>query len=296
MKTKSLRNVAFFVVIMTMTIVFSVPAFAADDSVKDDIAQQIASQSVYPSETVKTKISGSQASISVLKYAPSKPKDDIVINHGYGRDVFVEKYQNGKWETVRTYKAGKGNRSKKINIDFSAKNYNKKTIKWRVRVPQLTVTEKERVKGSVITKKVTYKAAVKKTKTVVNKFRWPLKGHRHISSRFGGRICPFHGYEFHPAVDIPAASGTKVMAAADGVVVAAGRVPSFGNRIIIRHGGKNVKTWYNHLSKIKVKRGQKVKSGQVIGKVGSTGDSTGPHLDFRIFIHGKAKNPCKYAK
>jgi murein DD-endopeptidase MepM/ murein hydrolase activator NlpD len=53
---------------------------------------------------------------------------------------------------------------------------------------------------------------------------------------------------------------------------------------------------YNHLSRIKVRKGQKIEVGQIIGKVGSTGDSTGPHLDFRIFINGKAKSPKKYAK
>jgi len=303
MKKTTLRNFVFFVMLLTMTVVFSVPALAADQasgsqSGKKDsgILDDLSSDKIYSSENVRTTISGTDKKISVLKYSPSKPTDKIKINHGQGRDVYVEQYKNGEWQKIRTYKAGKGNSTKKINIDFSSSDYKKKTVKWRVRVPEVTVTEKERVHGAVVTKKITYKAAAKSTKTVVTKFTWPLKGRKHISSRFGTRICPFHGAEFHGGVDIPAPTGTKVRAAADGVVVSAHQVPSFGKRIIIRHGKKKVATWYNHLSRIQVKKGQKVKNGQIIGRVGSTGDSTGPHLDFRIKIKGKFRNPCKYAK
>ena len=303
MKKTTLRNLVFFVMLLTMTTLFSVPVFAADASAEKQSGKndpgafsKIVSGNSYSASAVNTKIVGAAKSISVLKYSPSKPKDELTINHGQNRDVYVEKYQNGKWEKVRTYKAGKGDSSKELDIDFSSSSdYKRKTVKWRVRVPAVTVTKKEKVKGAVVTKKITYKAASKCTKTVVKKFTWPLKK-KHISSKFGTRICPFHGPEFHAGVDIPAATGTKVRAAADGVVVSAHRVPSFGKRIIIKHGKKKVYTWYNHLSKIKVKKGQRVSNGQVIGKVGSTGDSTGPHLDFRIKIKGKFRNPCKYAK
>ena len=246
---------------------------------------------------VKTKIKGAFKNIKVLKYSSVKPKENVIINHGVGRTVYLEKKNKGSWNVVRKYKAAKKDSSKKIKIDFSTNDYKSKTINWRIRVPETVVKKKKVVNGKVVVKEIKYKKAVKKAKTVVSKFAWPVPGHRWITSGFGGRICPFHGSEFHPAVDIAASKGTKVRAAADGVVVKASYHFSLGYHIVISHSnGKKVTTWYNHLSKMKVKKGQKVKRGQFIGRVGSTGSSTGPHLDFRIFINGKAKNPLKYAK
>ena len=248
-------------------------------------------------KTVNTKIKGAFKDIKVLKYSSVKPKEDVVINHGVGRTVYLEKKTDDEWKVVRKYKAAKKDSSKKIKIDFSTSGYKRKTIKWRIRVPETIVEKKKVVNGEVVVKEVKYKKAIKKAKTVVSKFSWPVPGHRWITSGFGGRICPFHGREFHAGVDIAASKGTKVRAAADGKVIKASYHFSLGYHIVISHSnGKKVTTWYNHLSKIKVKKGQKVKRGQFIGRVGSTGTSTGPHLDFRVFIGGKAKNPLKYAK
>ena len=246
---------------------------------------------------VKTKIKGSFKNIKILKYSTVKPKKNIIINHGVGRTVYLEKKNKGKWKVVRKYKAAKKDSSKKLKIDFSTNGYKRKTIKWRIRVPETIVKKKKVVNGEVVVKEIKYKKAIKKAKTVVSKFAWPVPGHRWITSGFGGRICPFHGREFHPAVDIAASKGTRVHAAADGVVIKASYHFSLGYHIVISHSnGSKVTTWYNHLSRMNVKKGQKVKRGQFIGRVGSTGSSTGPHLDFRIFINGKAKNPLKYAK
>ena len=292
---KELRRIAILVLAMTLTVVFSVPAMAAENTGKDAVSFSDLLNN-DSGETVKTKIKGSQKTIRVLKYGTAKPLDKITVNHGFGRDVYLEKLVDGKWQTVRVYKAANGNKKKNINIDFSTQNVNKKMIKWRIRVPETTITTEKKLGGAKVKDKVTYEEAVKTTKTVCGKFMWPLKKYKSVSSPFGTRMCPFHGAEFHPAVDIPAPTGTKVMAAASGKVIAAGRVASFGNRIIISHekGGK-ITTMYNHLSKIKVKKGEKVEAGQIIGKVGSTGDSTGSHLDFRIYMNGKAKSPVKYS-
>lgn len=250
---------------------------------------------VYKTQKVKTKISDHEDEITVLKLAVVDPVDDIVVNHGIGRKVFVEKKENGKWVVEKKYKAARKNASKKINVSYDVSKSDK-TTKWRIRIPSKTVKQEINKKDKTIIKKTTYKGAVVKTKVVVDDLKWPLPGITYISSKFGARMCPFHGREFHPGIDIPASSGTKVKAAGDGVVIAAGRVPSFGKRILIRHSETgDITTMYNHLSKIKVKKGDKVVRGETIGKVGSTGDSTGPHLDFRVFINGKAKNPCKYA-
>ena len=87
--------------------------------------------------------------------------------------------------------------------------------------------------------------------------------------------------------------GTKVYACESGAVTTAGWVNGFGKCIIIDHGG-GLQTVYGHLSDIKVKSGQKVVRGQYIGNVGSTGNSTGPHLHYEVMINGVNQNPLDY--
>ncbi len=124
-------------------------------------------------------------------------------------------------------------------------------------------------------------------------FCWPVPASSRITSGYGYRMCPFHGKEFHPAIDIGAPSGSAVLAASSGKVISSSYRPSFGNCIILDHGG-GVTTWYCHLSSRGVGVGAYVAKGQQIAKVGSTGHSTGPHLDFRVYINGKAQNPMSY--
>ena len=96
----------------------------------------------------------------------------------------------------------------------------------------------------------------------------------------------------HLGVDYAAPTGTPVQAVGDGTVTSAGWSGEGGNTISIRHAG-GYETKYMHLSRTQVKRGQRVSQGDVIGNVGSTGLSTGPHLDFRVYKNGKAINPTK---
>ncbi|MEA3501598.1 MAG: peptidoglycan DD-metalloendopeptidase family protein [Actinomycetota bacterium] len=115
-----------------------------------------------------------------------------------------------------------------------------------------------------------------------------------ISSGFGPRIHPVYGYSLmHNGVDMDAGSGQKILAAASGTVFFAGAKGGYGNSIMIDHGGGMV-TLYAHQSKLAVSNGQKVSAGQVIGYVGSTGVSTGPHLHFEVRINGNPVNPAKY--
>ena len=115
-----------------------------------------------------------------------------------------------------------------------------------------------------------------------------------LTSKYGYRIDPFSGkYEFHDGVDIMAPWGTPVRATAEGKVVFAGRWGGYGKTVIIKHA-YGFKTLYAHMSKIKVKRGQWVKSGQIIGYVGSTGKSTGPHVHYEVWRYSKKQNPIKY--
>ncbi len=121
------------------------------------------------------------------------------------------------------------------------------------------------------------------------KFMWPVAGR--ITSGFGYRRHPIFGTNrFHSGLDISAPYGTLVKAADGGQVVQAGYFGGYGYSIMVYHGG-GFATWYAHLSSFNVSAGQFVERGQVIGFVGSTGWSTGPHLHFEVRINGNAQNP-----
>lgn len=124
-------------------------------------------------------------------------------------------------------------------------------------------------------------------------FLWPLPSSTNVTSEYGWRDCPFHGREFHAAIDIGANSGSDIVASADGKVVSAGWNGGFGNSVLIDHGG-GLTTQYNHCSSVNVSEGQKVSKGQTIAFVGSTGFSTGPHLDYRVYKDGSVDNPWNY--
>jgi murein DD-endopeptidase MepM/ murein hydrolase activator NlpD len=121
-------------------------------------------------------------------------------------------------------------------------------------------------------------------------FSWPVTGT--ITSPFGWRSNPFGGSpEFHQGLDIAAPSGTTVTAAAGGTVIMAQWYGGYGNYVLIDHGG-GYSTGYGHLSAIYVSNGQNVQRGQAVGAVGSTGQSTGPHLHFEVRIAGKPVDPA----
>lgn len=123
----------------------------------------------------------------------------------------------------------------------------------------------------------------------------PIKGMKrgNISSHFGPRNSPGgFGSSYHEGLDIAFPTGTKVLACETGTVVSAGWNGGYGKCIIVDHGGK-LQTVYAHLSGIEVKSGQKVVRGQYIGIVGSTGNSTGPHLHLGVKLKGRYVNPEK---
>lgn len=143
-------------------------------------------------------------------------------------------------------------------------------------------------------------AAAQKNGTTVaitngtGQFTWPVPSSHTISSSFGYRVHPIFGTtKFHSGIDISASSGTPIVAADSGTVVTAVYSSSYGNYVAISHGNGN-STLYAHMSKLTVSSGQSVTKGQVIGYVGSTGWSTGPHCHFEIRIAGQLVNPASY--
>jgi len=121
---------------------------------------------------------------------------------------------------------------------------------------------------------------------------WPVRGQ--ISAGFGQRVDPFSGEgAIHNGVDISVPFGTRVEAAADGIVLEAGPESGYGNEILIDHG-YGLTTKYGHLSSIFVVVGQVLKRGQVIGAVGMSGKTTGPHLHYEVHVKDTPVNPTKY--
>jgi murein DD-endopeptidase MepM/ murein hydrolase activator NlpD len=121
---------------------------------------------------------------------------------------------------------------------------------------------------------------------------WPVKGW--VTSGFGPRMSPFtEKPAWHDGLDIGAAANAPVQAPAHGRVTAVGFDPKLGNIVKLDHGF-GIETLYGHLAKSLVKEGQRVKRGDVVGLVGSTGLATGPHLHYMVKVNGQTLDPTRY--
>ncbi|MGB9179281.1 MAG: peptidoglycan DD-metalloendopeptidase family protein [Pyrinomonadaceae bacterium] len=123
---------------------------------------------------------------------------------------------------------------------------------------------------------------------------WPVDSGR-LTDDFGGRFNPFGGYgtEFHTGQDIATAWGTPVAATANGTVIFAGWQSGYGQVVVIDHGG-GLTTRYGHLSHVDASVGQTIKRGDIVGNVGSTGRSTGPHLHYEVRLNDEPVDPMQY--
>ncbi len=163
------------------------------------------------------------------------------------------------------------------------------------RLKELEKTEDNLIKQSEVIDKLINQLAEKNKKYAEGAYKWPTPGYNQISSPFGYRIHPIYKVKkMHNGIDINAPSGANIIAANSGKVLVAGwNTGGYGNYVIIDHGG-GITTLYAHQSKVLVKEGDTVKKGGLIGKVGSTGLSTGPHLHFEVRVNGKPVDPTKY--
>ena len=123
---------------------------------------------------------------------------------------------------------------------------------------------------------------------------WPIEGP--VTSSFGEREDPLNGEgAFHPGIDISAPWGTPVRATGDGEVTGASMGSGYGRQVVLNHGHDLI-TVYAHMSSVAVLPGQRVSRGQIVGYVGQTGRSTGPHLHYEVRVHNVPVNPHKYLR
>ncbi len=272
-------------------------------------------------ESVKESILGENKNVDMvdLKNKPEyelklvsksvRTNEDEVISKIEENTVVTYKYyeialNNQTVETVNTLeeaeeivnKAKQDNKQQELNLSIVEKyTQNKEEITTDdVEVAKLNINNKitemsEKQKAEENAKKEQEKLNNMPEINGIKLAEKPVSGT--ITSRYGvsSRIRKSN----HTGLDISAKTGTPIKAISDGTVTSAKYSGSYGNLVKIDHGN-GVETWYAHTSKMYVKNGQKVKAGDTIAAVGSTGNSTGPHLHLEIRVNGKHVNPQKY--
>lgn len=178
-----------------------------------------------------------------------------------------------------------------ITIVISDGEYGEKEVNYDVYKENGIVTEKQAIAEKVLKEPVTKQVKVgtkeRPRYMATGKFRHPFSAGL-ITSRYGSR-----SRGFHTGIDLAGSTGSPVYASDGGTVSFAGWSGGYGKVIKINHGN-GYETYYAHLSSINVSNGQKVAKGEMIGRVGSTGNSTGPHLHFEIRLNGRTLNPANY--
>ena len=168
----------------------------------------------------------------------------------------------------------------------------KNSVTYEIRLLSNGQEETNQIEVIVLEKPINEKVTVGAKKTEDDgKLTWPVPFTKKITSPFGMR-----GKSMHSGIDIAAngVAGKDIVAAGSGTVESVSYSgKGYGNHLIINHGN-GIKTLYAHCQSISVKQGDKVKKGDVIAKVGTTGDSTGNHLHFEVRVNGTAQNPTKY--
>ncbi len=228
--------------------------------------------------------------LSVVKKSDEKLIQDIALSK---ENTELQK-QNKYLELEK-----KETELKKLNVKVSDLKTSRSNAESEIEASkkQLKLAEKREDELLALSKQLEKQLAQlmdSKTKYAGGIMKWPTPGYSRVSSPYGMRIHPIYKVKkMHTGIDIDAPAGASIVAANSGKVIMAGWNGGYGNCVIVDHGG-GLATLYAHQSKILVSVGEKVERGQTIGKVGSTGLSTGPHLHFEVRKNGSTVNPKEY--
>ncbi len=214
------------------------------------------------------------------------------INNIMEKDKAIRLYSNLPENDININELGTGGR---VNRELYVGNDNSKRSTQLTNIDEsLTQISKEIQSELISYENLTEILKEKKQKLNATPSIVPLKDNAYISSPYGKRIDPFTGrIRMHDGIDFAARIGTPIYATADGKVKYARYIGGYGYTIKINHGF-GYSTIFGHMSKMKAKKGQNVKRGDLIGYVGNTGRSTGSHLHYEIRYNKRPVNPSKY--
>ena len=288
---------------------------------EDEIIQK---QDLLKTRLVAMYKSGGNSYLSVLLGSSSAL--DMIITYDAVEDI--AKADTNLIDTIKEEKSNLENKkkelennksevaSKKTELDTQQSSLNAKKVEKQEKVSKLSAEEQktqqeidsynEQIRKVNNQLSAIAKAAAKNTNTSKNnnsakiytggQFIWPCPSYTRISNYFGYRSAAETngiGSTNHKGIDMAAPYGSNILAAESGVVILASYASGYGNCVMINHGG-GVVTLYGHASSLCCSVGQSVSKGQVIAKVGSTGNSTGNHLHFSVLINGTYVNPASY--
>ena len=277
-------------------------AFIQDVTVQPTYVSATASQSNAEDEFIEKIVSPIAASTSdknitnelLSNFNETKIYEALNANpnaKAMGMPISVKVVQNEEYKTYQSYKT---ERLPDASLTKGATKVVQKGSKGVTKVvDEVYIIDGKEVSRATISKTVVSEPVKQiehygtKVSVTTGKFKRPV---------VGGSITSYYGYRrsgFHTGIDIARPTGTKIYAADGGTVTFAGRSGGYGLLIKIDHGN-GYSTYYAHCSALSVKKGQQVNKGDVIGKVGSTGNSTGSHLHFEVRLHGNTKNPLNY--
>jgi murein DD-endopeptidase MepM/ murein hydrolase activator NlpD len=218
---------------------------------------------------------------NLLKVMRETIEESGLMEEGFGKSIYTEMFDQEV--SLSMARRGALGISNMLYQNLSAAEESKDLKESSQTPAEKQVVEQPNATASPET------SSEKKDEQEISDMQLPIRAP--ISSGFGLRVDPFsHKTHLHKGVDFAAPEGTKILAALPGTVVSAGYENGYGNSILIKHVG-GLQTRYGHLGSINVKAGDNVSSDQVLGTVGDTGRSTGPHLHFEVIRMGKAVNP-----